>query len=329
MMIACGSLRRCVVLCLLTVVSNLVCACQDCTDSIVSGRFFTPREHALVDMLDTCVPLSTKRALNWHCKADILHCCRFTVRYKRAGDWFAGHCGFGGAVDRLSPGSTCSQLDISIGGTIHNICTPEGMAFFIIDALEMCTGATMLSGLPCSTFVWLSRGTSMRSVLNHWLGDCHHRPEVHEANVIFSRLILLIRILILRLVQWIIEQPLTSCAFKLNMCKALVRSKPAIRLPCSTRTLRIRRHLLWLGHYGHAVPKPTVLVGMTRAIHRLKTVRPKKQSTQVVKFTTLKWVVKNNKWKLVRRMYGCKRELKNTQIYPRAFCEEVVRHQLA
>ena len=74
---------------------------------------------------ETNVPASARTILSWHTQIDIVHTIRNTVRYRKWGDYFCGTGGLGAAFLRrgVGPGA---QLDLSVGGVLHNILTPEG-----------------------------------------------------------------------------------------------------------------------------------------------------------------------------------------------------------
>lgn len=69
-------------------------------------------------------------------------------------------------------------------------------------------GSLLWAGVPCSSFVYLNRGTSGRSASS----PCGKQdvPSVKAANTIVNRVILLILVAIARNVAWTVEQPLSS-----------------------------------------------------------------------------------------------------------------------
>ena len=114
--------------------------------------------------------------------------------------------------------------------------------------LELVPFATVVLGPPCSSFVFLSRGTSKRYAWNKFMGD-QSRQDVRDANEIVSRFVTILKILLLRLVQYIVEQPLTSCLFRLAAWRRFARLEPVITLPNGV-VLRRKRKFVWLGHWG-------------------------------------------------------------------------------
>jgi hypothetical protein len=74
-----------------------------------------------------------------------------------------------------------------------------------------------------------------------------------------------------------------------------------------------------------------VLWGCARALKHLVKTKPKIKpdaSNSVVRKGSLKWIKANGKWIQRRRVSGIPRKLKQTQVYPLAFCNEVARLSL-
>jgi hypothetical protein len=225
------------------------------------------------------------------------------------------------------------QLDTCIGGESHNIANDESFALFVQSCLELVCLGTAFIGLPCSTFVWLSRGVTKRHSSNRWQGDIT-RDDVFVANTIGMRVVFLVRLLVLGNVQFIIEQPLTSCYFLMLSWKRFARVCPfIIDKHNNNAKLPLMRKFVWLGHWAaasmSAVAKPTVLWGCSRALSKLQCQRPKiDHKKRIVRFTTLKYVMKNNKRVQVRRVYGLRGPLKSTQQYPEMFCKDVAMYSV-
>ena len=299
-------------------------ACELCDRALSDpAANLEKREGALLTLLYSRIPGDVKAVLGWHRKTDILHTLRDTVRYKKWADLFAGTGGFGAACIRQSM-NTGVQLDIELNAK-HDLTTATGFALFIMECLTLLPGATALIGLPCATFVFLSRGTSLRSDLNGFRGT-PDRTDVVLANVIADRIFVLVQVMILRLVEFIIEQPLTSCLFSLRGFRMILKAKPFIKH--RRMMVRMTRKFVWLGYFGHIVPKPTVLWGCSRVLGDLFSKRPPtcsrtKSSSRIVRATTTKLVKRGKKMVSVFRIYGVRKALKVTQQYPRRFCDEV------
>jgi len=74
--------------------------------------------------------------------------------------------------------------------------------------LRLKIGGVLWAGAPCSTWVWMARGSTGRSK-----GNVLGRPGVkcvQEANMVISRLAILIMLAVARGAMWCVEQPLSS-----------------------------------------------------------------------------------------------------------------------
>ena len=74
--------------------------------------------------------------------------------------------------------------------------------------LRIMPSGVLHGGVPCSSFIFMSRGTSKRS--RCWPAGNTKEPTVALANTITSRFSLLILIALARSVWWTVEQPLSS-----------------------------------------------------------------------------------------------------------------------
>ncbi len=300
-------------------------ACAYCEKAWANRDGLHPREIALVKVLSVEVPRDTREYLHWHAPSDILHSLRFTIRYRK---YLDGFCGIGGVTASFIRNSLPSgaSLDLELGDRSHDITTPEGFGDFLQYSLEMVPMSLAVLGPPCSTFVFLSRGTTKRHASNRWLGDTS-RLDVSSANVIAARVTTLCKLFVLRLIQFLVEQPLTSCFWSLYVWKRFVRGLPSLRR--GKVVLHLMRRCVWMGHWGAIVPKPTILWGIASAMSLLVSKRPKSvrsvsDGSVVVKQTTLKTIIKGGKRVNVFRIYGVRKDLKKTQQYPRRFCDELV-----
>ncbi len=172
-------------------------ACQHCSHELLRPHELQKRELALVQLLDKELAETTKSHLHWHGPSEILHALRHTVRFRHWADMFDGVGGVGAAFIRggLASGTA---LDLSLGGALHDVTSDIGFAAFLIAALELVPFGLAVIGLPCSTFVFLSRGTSKRHRTNRWLGDVS-RSDVRAANIIAERVVVICEVLLLRL----------------------------------------------------------------------------------------------------------------------------------
>ena len=128
----------------------------------------------------------------------------------------------------------------------HNFLTDDGFAVAIHYALRLKPYGFMVAGPQCTTWVWIARNQSKRSREDP-MGDTS-RQDVRDANELASRLAILVLLLTKRGCHWVIEQPGSSFLF--------LHPDMESALNCVT----VFRWFLWLGNYGHTMPKPTILI---------------------------------------------------------------------
>ena len=260
------------------------------------------------------LPSPVRSALGWTSARCILQHVR-CLRHEYWADLFCGTGGIGAAFSRR--GFRGRWLDLAVSSS-HDILTAEGYAAMICAVLALVPFGFCWLGPPCSLFIWRSSGTTKRS---------HQRPRgnlrlriVRSANRIAARVLQLLKLCTLRRVQWVVEQPMTSMIFMLPRWQQWLSTRPCIG------QLAAVRHFCWLGHWGHSIPKPTVLWGCAACIAHLHSAKPKQTSNSVVRRTSLKWVLVNKRWVQRYRISGIKKKLKASQEYPRAFCDAVATH---
>lgn len=258
-------------------------------------------EEPLVECLwSECQP-GLRRALKWRRRSDVRAVVE-AVRVRHFVEWF---CGTGALT------TACSQMGLQVGwydwtldSQKMNLLTKSGMAASILLALSIVVGGTAWFGVPCSTFVFMSRGHTKRSRKKP-KGNVK-RTDVRQANVIVERVCFLIKILAMRKVYWIIEQPLNSLLWYMP---AIKRARRYYRV----NQLNWQRRFLWMGHYGHSLWKPTELVGVFPGLDTAwPTKRPLKGDSSSA---YSQWHDEQGR----RRVAG-KAGLKATEHYPANFC---------
>ncbi len=129
----------------------------------------------------------------------------------------------------------------------QNLLTPEGFLLAVRSVLRLRTGGTLWGGVPCSSFVWISRGSSGRS---------KDMPEGNGSlcsilgNVLLVRFILLSMIAISRGCHVVIEQPESS----------LMTRHPRV-LALQEKMAQWSQVRFWMGLFGGISAKPTKLFG--------------------------------------------------------------------
>ena len=74
--------------------------------------------------------------------------------------------------------------------------------------LRLRVGGLVWGGTPCSSWVFMNRGTSKRTASNP-LGDCSE-PSVRLGNLLTTRFVLLVLLGVARGAMWCCEQPMSS-----------------------------------------------------------------------------------------------------------------------
>lgn len=270
-----------------------------------------PSHDALISLISTHVPADVKECLGWRTPVDILS----ALMQPRYLQWMELFCGTGTLSNALFQELPRGRsVDVVVGDQDHNILTPAGFGMILLWCLALVPYGLAWFAPPCSLWVFLSAGVHKRSMLRP-SGDTS-RLDVRQCNMIVDRCCLLMRILTLRAVQWICEQPVTSLLFHYASFMRL-------------RTLKLRishapleRRFLWLGAWGGDIPKPTALWGISPLLRMLHSKRPARAKPSV-KTTTKKIIIKNGKPREVYRIYGVRQTLKSSQCYPQLVCKEV------
>ena len=167
------------------------------------------------------IPKGVRRVLRWRTRAEVSAAVVLT-RVLQFVEWF---CGTGNLTTACSQqGLRVRWFDCTLDPSKMNLLTDAGFAAAIRLALSMMIGATAWFGVPCSTFVFMSRSHTKRSRTLP-KGNCK-RKDVRRANLIVDRVAFLIKILSLRKVYWIMEQPLNSLLW---VMPAIARAKKNVR----------------------------------------------------------------------------------------------------
>ena len=75
--------------------------------------------------------------------------------------------------------SKCGSLKLNMDP--HTCRLRKGFGKAVQSLLRLKEDALVSIGLPCSTFVWLNRGTSRRSAKYPW--GAEWKPQIRQANV--------------------------------------------------------------------------------------------------------------------------------------------------
>lgn len=151
-------------------------------------------------------------------------------------------------------GYTGKSLDLRISET-HNVLSATGFLVLLAATMKIREGGLLWAAPPCSTWVFLSRGSTGRNVA---LGGNPNSPYVQGQNALVKRLILIWRLCVARRVFFVIEQPKSSCMFDYEPMKRFLESCEGVQ-----------RVQLQMGAFGMAACKDTWLVGVAPWLGRL------------------------------------------------------------
>lgn len=149
-------------------------------------------------------------------------------------------------------GLEASVYDILRHPVMEDILSPEGFLTAMRNVKNIREGGVLHVATVCSTWVYICRATTGRSVSKP-LGN-RREPLTEEANTMAARVALLLAFAACCLVWFIHEQPLSSL---LPVTKFFLWSKNVLR---GTLQGLWREVFTWLGAYGHETWKPTQLL---------------------------------------------------------------------
>ncbi len=198
---------------------------------------------------------------------------------------------------------------LSMDGRIsvdHDVLTPVGFLALLRGVMRLRPGGLLWAAPPCSTWIFLSRHSTMRHV------DVAGNPDsfyVRSQNALVCRLLVLCALCIKRGVFWVIEQPVSTIMFEYAPFKRfLQRHAPLIK------TARLH-----MGAFGLLAEKQTVLLGTAPHVEQLTRAMSTtdkhdlRERADAVRTVHTKFDVVGR-----RRVQGT-RDLKSTQAYPLQF----------
>jgi hypothetical protein len=100
-----------------------------------------------------------------------------------------------------------------------DLTTPLGFLHALGLCLRLKPGGLLWAAPPCSTFVWMNRGTSQRNK-DRAEGN-ESVPSVAASNIIVARLMLLIALVVTKGCNWVLEQPTSSVMVWMRRMQAI------------------------------------------------------------------------------------------------------------
>ena len=145
----------------------------------------------------------------------------------------------------LEEGRSSIPIDLEIDPHGMDLTTSRGFSNAIYQLLNVRPGGGHTSAPVCSTWVFMSRGSTLRSVASP-LGRSDSE-SVRIGNLLAARAIILLLIASAKSIFWILEQPGTSIMYLHPLFQRLIKLIP------------VQQFRMNMGDYGGHSKKPTIL----------------------------------------------------------------------
>lgn len=207
-------------------------------------------------------------------------------------------------------GQKSEKYDI-VEGDHCDLRTTNGFKHLLHLALRLEEDGLSTVGLPCTSYIFINAGTHKRSSATPY--GAEELQYVKDANLLTSRVIMVLMVITVRCAYWLLEQPGTSQLIHHPELKFLLAQLDAFFGHEITR--------FWMASWGAASPKPSLAIGNCPWIPRLRKTLPKKKR---VKLSSAGITVRKVNSRGVLRVSGGPK-LKQTQVYPYRFAERLFR----
>ena len=216
-------------------------------------------------------------------------------------EFFAGEANLTRGM--LEAGFRAKAFDVvynEVADVEHDLKVPQGFRYWVLSLCFTCPGADQWHGIVCSSWVFMSRPQTKRSLNQHvpariW-GD-ESRELVASGNDFAIKVTFMCSLGLLCRVNFIIEQPLSSILSHFPCVERLL-SLPSVM---TTST--------FLGNFGAASQKPVKFWHTASWVKQMKTGRP----ANLADFVSLVRRGPNG------RVTGILKEMKQSQAYPVQF----------
>ncbi|CAK9112297.1 unnamed protein product [Durusdinium trenchii] len=184
-------------------------------------------------------------------------------------------------------------------GNALDLTSPAGFGLLLSTILRSKPSAVFTFGLVCSSFVAVSRGTTHRSFFLP-LGDPTSK-SVQLGNILCSRMVLAMILMISRGMVFVLEQPSSSLAYRHPRFQQLLKMT------------NVWRQAFWMRGWGSNTPKRTILWSNSRGVRKFATHKKYAKGKKKNQLATV-YIDSNGK----KRYQGNSR-LKGSQVYPVGF----------
>lgn len=232
-------------------------------------------------------------------------------------DFFEIFSGSGGWSQAMkAKGYVGCSFDKATRHKTEDFATFPGFLHACRQVIRLRKGGHCWVGFPCSTFVYMSRSHTQRSLTNP-LG-CTRRRDVRDANKMARHMVYVFFLCACLGVHCILEQPLSS------IFTAMPCVKDAMTAYC------FKRMSTWLGAFGHGLAKPSYLVHNLPSfladkflkrkynVRRIKDLSKAQAQARTQYYTLTKAKSKDRVW-----INGGSR-LKASEHYPHEFCRAAI-----
>lgn len=154
-------------------------------------------------------------------------------------------------------GSFAQQRGLPCHRNPLDMTTSAGMALLLVSLLRAKKRVIVHFGVPCSSWVLLSRATTARTWLAP-LGDCSVK-SVADGNLLAARMCILIYIILAHQGHFTIEQPSTSLLFRHPRFQQIIS------------LVKVWRVHFWMRLLGSKYPKRSVIYSSSPKVWRFKT----------------------------------------------------------
>ncbi|CAK8999972.1 Putative rhamnose biosynthetic enzyme 1 [Durusdinium trenchii] len=193
-------------------------------------------------------------------------------------------------------GRRAVPIDLEIGGATMDLTTDIGFANALYHAANLREGAACMAAPVCGSFVFMSRGSTGRSIAN----PMGYGESCRIGNLLVSRTMVILLICAAKCVWFCLEQPGTSIMELHTLFQRFIK------------IVALRKLKLKMGDYGAPTLKPTILYSSHKAVDLLPNYQVRRRLVQ--KQMVKRYVDGKGKPRVCGGM-----DLKRSQAYPKQF----------
>ena len=194
---------------------------------------------------------------------------------------------------------------------LENAIGAEGLLTMLAYVLRCRQGSLNHWGTVCSSWLWVSRGTTGRS---SWNPEGSRRSSSTKiGNTKVSIMTLMLYVLVAKRCIWILEQPASSI---MSYFPTMVRLRN--QAGCGWSEVQT-----WMAEYGGDCCKPTTLIGNAKWLHCLARTLSKESRKRI---GVSDMVIRYEGLDGSQKVTGNKEVMKQSQEYPLGYAQEVIKN---